>query len=191
MSAMSESLRNYIKGVYMLDAVAQRVPAEAWDNASCCEGWTAREAAGHAAWLIRNVGNLAAGTGPTPEQPEAEVLGDDPATAMRQIVETTLAALDQPNTLRQVHQTPFGEMPLDRFLGVVWVDPMIHAWDVADATGVAHGIDEASAQAAIDQLSPQVDHLRAPGLFGDAQSPAGEDAVANLMGMVGRSPVAG
>lgn len=186
---MSENLRKYIKGVYMLDAVAQRVPAEAWDNQSCCEGWTARETAGHAGWLIRNIGNLVAGTGPTPEQPEAEVLGDDPAAGLRQIVETTLAALDEPGTLQQVHVTPFGEMPIDRFLGVVWVDPMIHAWDVADATGVAHGIDEASAQAAHDQLSPVIDNIRGPGLFADEQAPAGVDAVGRLMGLVGRSSV--
>lgn len=188
---MSESLRKYIKGVYALDAVAQRVPADQWDNPSCCEGWTAREAAGHAGWLIRNVGNLAAGAGPTAEQPEAEVLGDDPARGLRDIIATTMEQLDHPGTLQTVAATPFGEMPLDNFLGIVWVDPLIHAWDVADAAGIAHGIDAASAQAAHEQLAPVLDNLRGPGMFGDAQSAAAEDPVAALIAFTGRSSVNG
>ncbi len=186
---MSESLRKYTRGVYALDAVIQRVPDDQWDNPSCCEGWTAREAAGHAAWLIRNVGNLAAGTGPTPEQPEAEVLGDNPAQAFREIVATTMAALDQDGVLQKVAATPFGEMPLDSFMGIVWVDPTIHAWDVADATGIDHGIDQASAQQAFDQLSPVLDNLRGPGMFADAVEAAGDDAVARLIAFTGRSSV--
>lgn len=188
---MSESLRKYTRGVYALDAVVQRVPQEQWDAPSCCEGWTAREAAGHAAWLIKNVGNLAADAGPTAEQPEAEVLGDDPGTAFRAIVATTMAALDQEGALQRIAQTPFGEMPLDRFLGVVWVDPMIHAWDVADATGIDHGIDQASAQQAFDQLSPVLDNLRGPGMFADAVDAAGDDAVARLIAVTGRTSVQG
>ena len=186
---MSENLRKYTRGVYALDAVIQRVPDDQWDNPSCCEGWTARETAGHAAWLIRNVGNLAAGTGPTAEQPEAEVLGDNPAQAFREIAATTMAALDQDGVLQKVAATPFGEMPLDNFMGIVWVDPTIHAWDVADATGIAHGIDQASAQQAFDQLAPVLDNLRGPGMFADAVEAAGDDAVARLIAFTGRSSV--
>ncbi|MEM7095686.1 MAG: TIGR03086 family metal-binding protein [Actinomycetota bacterium] len=186
---MSENLRKYIKGVYMLDAVAQRVPSDAWNAPSCCEGWTAREAAGHAGWLIRNVGSLAAGKGSIAEQAEADVLGDDPASGVREIVTTTLAALDQPGAIQTVADTPFGTMPIDRFLGIVWVDPMIHAWDVADATGIDHGIDQASAAAAHAKLSPVLDNLRGPGMFGDEQAVGGDDAVAALMAFTGRSSV--
>ena len=37
---MSENFRTYSKALFMLDAVAARVPDGAWDNPSCCEGWT-------------------------------------------------------------------------------------------------------------------------------------------------------
>lgn len=186
---MSENLRKYIKGIHLLDAVVQRVPQDAWDQPSCCEGWSAREAAGHAGWLIRNVGNLAADAGPTAEVAEAEVLGDDPAAGFRDIVDTTMAQLDQPGALQRIAQTPFGEMPLDNFIGVVWVDPVIHAWDVADAVGIDHGVDEASAGAAFAQLSPVLDNLRGPGLFDEAQQPAADDAMAQLIALTGRTSV--
>lgn len=186
---MSENLRKYTQALFTLDAVAARVPADAWDNQSCCENWTAREAAGHAAWLVRHLGRLAAGEQPAAEQPEAEVLGDDPAAGMRDIVTTTLAQLDQPDSLARIAQTPFGEMPIEDFMGVVWVDPLTHAFDVADAAGIAHGIDQPTAEAALAQLQPLADGLRSPGLFGDAVETDADDAVARFIAFTGRTPV--
>lgn len=40
---MSENSRQYIKALCALQAVATRVPDDAWDNPSCCSDWTARE----------------------------------------------------------------------------------------------------------------------------------------------------
>ncbi len=145
---MSENLRTYTKALYTLDAVARRVPAEAWDAPSCCEGWTAREVAGHAAWVVANVG-AAAGANPAPApQAEADVAGDDPAAIIAAAVQTTLAGLDQQGILQRVVPTPFGEMAIDDFIGALWVDPLTHAFDIADATGIDHGIDAATADAA-------------------------------------------
>lgn len=188
---MSANLQKYTKAVYLLDAVARRVPADAWDNPSCCEGWTAREAAGHAAWGMKNLANLASGGTGIAEQAEAEVLGDNPAEAMRAVVGEVLAALDQQGVLATEAKTPFGEMTFDSFIGIVWVDPMTHTWDVADAAGIEHGIDEETATAALTQLKPAADALRGPGMFGQAVEPAAGDAVSTFMAFVGRSSVQG
>lgn len=83
---MSENSRQYIKALYTLQAVATRVPGDAWDNPSCCSDWAAREVAGHAAWVTRNVA-ATTGNAEAPEPtPEAEAAGDDPAV--------TIAALE-------------------------------------------------------------------------------------------------
>jgi hypothetical protein len=108
---------------------------------------------------------------------------------MREVVTTTLGQLDQPGTLATVSATPFGEMAIDDFIGIVWVDPMTHAWDIADATGIAHGIDEATAQAAFDQMAPAIDNLRAPGLFNEAKEAAHDTAIARFIALTGRSSV--
>lgn len=188
---MSENLRRYTRAIYALDAVAARVPEGAWDNQSCCEGWTARQAAGHAAWAIRNVGNMAAGEGPTAEQPEAEVLGADPTAGMRNVVNTTLAQLDRPDSLARVVQTPFGEMSIDAFMGLVWIDPLTHAWDVADAAGIDHGIDEQLASQALEGMRPLGDGLRRPGLFDAAVDARADDPVSQFIAFTGRTPVNG
>lgn len=184
---MSQNLRTFTKSLYTLDAVAQRVPSNAWDNPSCCTGWSARHVAGHAAWLIKNLGSIAAGEGSIEGQREELVLGDVPAVGMRTIVETTLRQLDQQHALSPILPTPWGDLSVDDFIGEVWIDPIVHAWDLADATGTAHGIDEATAQAALTQLQAMSESHIAPWELGSAQPPAAETAVARLIAFTGRT----
>jgi hypothetical protein len=40
---MHQNLQTFTKAVHTLRNVALRVPPDAWDNASCCEGWSARD----------------------------------------------------------------------------------------------------------------------------------------------------
>lgn len=187
---MSENSRRYVQALYALDAVARRVPVDAWDNQSCCSEWTAREVAGHASWVIRNTGAVT-GHAEAPEpHAEAEVAGDDPAATIAAAVASTTAALDHLGVLQQVTATPFGEMSIDTFLGIIWVDPLTHAWDIADATGVAHGIDGDTADAAYASLEPLSEMLRGAGRFDDVID-VPEDPVARFIAFTGRTSVAG
>lgn len=91
--------------------------------------------------------------------------------------------------LATVAATPFGEMPIDNFIGIVWIDPLAHAWDVADAAGIDHGIDSDSTAAAMAVLQPLADGLRGPGLFNEQVDTSGNDAVSAYIAFTGRKPV--
>jgi uncharacterized protein (TIGR03086 family) len=188
---MSENLQKFTRAAHTLRSVAVRVPAGAWDNASCCDGWSAREVAGHASWVLQNI---AAGTGHgerPAEQPEAVFAGDDPAATICATVDACLTALDRPGSLQTVAQTPFGEMPVDSFIGAIWVDPLTHAWDIADATGIESGIDESTAAAATVNLEPIADMMRSAGAFGPEAEAAGDDALSLFVAFAGRNSVQG
>ena len=187
---MSQNLQTFTRAAHTLRNVAVRVPSDAWDNPSCCEGWTAREVAGHASWVLQNI---AAGTGHTdrPEKrSEAEVAGDDPAATVCASVDACLAALDQPGSLHTVATTPFGEMPVDDFIGTIWVDPLTHAWTSPTPPGsVRHRRRDAAAAQA--QLEPIADMMRSAGAFGPETDAAGDDAVARFVAFAGRRSVRG
>lgn len=187
--SISENLRKYVEAVYLLDAVTRRVPSDAWHNQSCCTAWTARQVAGHAAWYVKTIGSLAAGAGPIAPEDEAEVLGDNPASTMRSIARATFAQLDQPGALARVVPTPAGEMPLDVWIGALRVDPLIHAWDLVDATGIPHGIDAESATDAHAAMQPWIEVLPASGGHGDGAAAKGEDPVAKFIAFTGRTTV--
>lgn len=183
---MSENLQNFVKGASMLRNVAVRVPADGWDRASCCAGWSAREVAGHIIWGLQTVANFAEGGGMAEEMPEAERAGDDPAAAICAAVDGAIAALDQPGALQ--HDTPFG-MPLDNFLQIMGVDSMTHAWDIADATGLDAGIDEASAAAALAAMKPMEAMMRAPGRFDPAVDTDSSSSIDQFIAFTGRRSV--
>jgi uncharacterized protein (TIGR03086 family) len=186
---MSQNLQNFVKGASMLRNVANRVPAGAWDNSSCCDGWTAREVAGHISWGLETVSNLAEGGGMADEMPEAERAGDDPAATITTAVDNAIAKLDQPGALGRDAPPAFGGMKLDQFLAIMSVDSMTHAWDIADATGIDHGIDEASAEVAQQTLAPMAPMLRGPGRFGDELDTESTSALDRFIAFTGRTSV--
>ncbi len=55
---MSGSLRLYTSILFGFEYVGRSVPATAWDDPSPCEGWTAREVAGHAMSVVNNIALL-------------------------------------------------------------------------------------------------------------------------------------
>jgi uncharacterized protein (TIGR03083 family) len=56
---MSQELRNYTKALYRFDAVVQQVPRDAWDAASPCDGWCARDVVAHAAGVMNAIETMA------------------------------------------------------------------------------------------------------------------------------------
>lgn len=186
---MSENLQTFTRALHTLRNVSVRVPADSWDNPSCCTNWTAREVAGHASWVLQNIAATANGSAAPAERPEAEVAGDDPTATVCSSVDACLAALDQPDVLQTIAATPFGEMPMDNFLGSIWFDPMTHAWDIADAAGIESGIDAQTAATAKANFEPIADMARSAGMFGAAVQTSSPDPVDQYVAFAGRQSV--
>lgn len=186
---MSQSLQNFVRSAGMLRSVAVRVPADSWGNASCCEGWSAKEVAGHISWGLETLANMAEGGGMAEQMPEAERAGDDPAATVIAAIDGAIAALDQPGSLQRSTPPAFGGMPFDSFVGIMANDALTHAWDIADAAGIDHGIDEASAAAALDSMKPMEAMLRAPGRFDGAIDTDSQNAIDQFIAFTGRRSV--
>lgn len=133
---MSEHLREYVASVYELGRVIRAVPTGAWDTASPCDGWTARQVAGHAMGVVSNVGaKLGAAEPVDPFGAVDAIAGTEPDASFRRIRATTLAALDRPGSLATPVSSSLGDMVLDDYLVSMTNDAFIHAWDIARATG--------------------------------------------------------
>jgi uncharacterized protein (TIGR03086 family) len=184
---VSENLRNFTKAVYGIDAVIARVPDDAWDLDSPCEGWTARDVLGHHIGVLNGVTHMAAGNDMVfPAAPDDM---SDPKGVWADCRDRLLATLDQPGALQ--HEGPywFGPMSIDELIAIVQWDPLTHAWDLEQATGVAALLDERLAQQSFDRISPMREALAARGLVGEAVAvPDDADIVSRFLGLVGRDP---
>ncbi len=137
---MSKNLRSFTQAIYAFDAVVQRVPADKWDAATPCEEWNAKELVEHQCSVLNGVATMAR-TGemaaPTPSPESDDVVGTWNACR-----DNVLTSLDQPNTLSQEGPFWFKAADIDGVCGMVQWDPVTHAWDLATAAGVDHGLSD-------------------------------------------------
>ncbi|MCP4083855.1 MAG: TIGR03086 family protein [Actinomycetia bacterium] len=183
---MSNNLRTYTKALYGFDATVARTTADQWSNASPCEGWTATDVVAHNIAMNDMIAGFCSGSGS--KQPGHEV-AEDPAADWTRSFDDLLAALDSQGALQTVAVTPWGEMPVDKFLGFAWVDPVIHTWDLARATGQETVMDAALVGRGAKQLERAGDSLVGPGRFQaavDAGSAPG--TIDQLVAFAGRDP---
>lgn len=179
----------YVQAWTRIAELVTTVPETTWDNPSPCTGWSARQLAGH---LVDGEGQVRAlledrePRTPVTDPDALTQLGADPATALGDAAERAQAALTEVDT-KAVITTPHGALPLDQFLTMALIEPVVHGWDLATATGLPLVIDEQAAEtllAGVKQLGTQ---LAATGMYAPAV-PVDQDAppIEQLLAALGR-----
>ncbi len=102
-----------------------------------CSDWAARDLINHMVGGGMVFGAALAGD-PAPDGvgwPPPDVLGDDPVAAWDKAIVTFRNGVDSPGALDREITLPFGTMPGSVVVEVVKLDLLLHAWDLAQATG--------------------------------------------------------
>lgn len=190
---MSRNLRTYLQALNGLDATIQRVDPQRWGGASPCEGWTALDVLSH---VLDGQNGIVALLGQSTEPTSEPLAASNALTHWRSSYRRLVAALDAQGALQLEAKTPFGFMTIDRFLGIVSVDPLTHTWDLAIATGQTPLLDPLLVAKATNQLDQAGDAIRGPGMFAadqrDADASTNSDneaaaALAHFVELTGRS----
>lgn len=183
---MTDLADRYRRLASRFTAVVDDVPPDRWDSPSPCVGWTARDVVAHVAdtelELVDRLG-LRTADGELP----AETV--DRWRAVRLIIQSLL---DDPPSAGHVYDghfgpTTFGET-IDRFY---CFDLVVHAWDLARATGLAHheAIDATDIARIRADAEAMGEALRTPGICGPALPvDAAATMQAALLAFLGRQP---
>ncbi|HMC41207.1 MAG TPA: TIGR03086 family metal-binding protein [Acidimicrobiales bacterium] len=160
------------------------VPADAWDNPSPCEGWTARDVVGHVTlWIPQFFG--AQGV----DFPAVPSVEEDPVGAWETVHATIAAALTDPAISAKPVETPFSTQSLAETVDmIVTGDVFTHTWDLARATGQDESLDPDQLRRMISAVGSMPEEvMRADGMFGP-QIDVAEDAddQTKFLGYVGR-----
>ncbi len=184
---MHEKLRNFIEAVNTFDAVCQKVPPEAWDNDSPCEGWTARDVLAHQCAVLDALAQIAR-TGEWARPGKSEPPGD-PLARWEQTKEGVLTALRQPGVLDREDKYWFGRMDMATFVSYVQWDPLTHAWDIGTATGVEPNLSPELCEISYELVSGMAEMARKTGRIGPpVEIPDDASIVDRYLGLVGRQP---
>jgi uncharacterized protein (TIGR03086 family) len=160
------------------------VPADAWDNPSPCEGWTARDVVGHLTqWIPAFFG--AQGV----DFPAVPSVDDDPVGAWETVQATIATALMDPSMAAKPVETPFSTQSLAETVDmIVTGDVFTHTWDLARATGQDETLDPDQLQRMIAAMATMPEEvMRAEGMFGPPiDVPHDTDDQTRFLGYVGR-----
>ena len=162
------------------------VPEDAWSNPSPCEGWTARDVVRH---VVDTQGLFLGFVGQEPGALPS--VDEDPLAAVQAATDRTRACLADPAvaeaTFEGMGGTTSYQDGVDRFLSA---DLIVHAWDLAKATGQDTTMldEDVVAMRALAESFPS-EAMRGPGAFGpEVEVPADAGDQDRLLGFLGRRP---
>lgn len=160
---MSDIAERFARVTGLFTARVRAVPAEAWDNPSPCEGWTARDVVGHLTeWIPGFFG--AQGV----QFPAVPSVQDDPVAAWESVHGVIADALADPTVAEKLVETPFGVQSLAETVDmIVTGDVFTHTWDLSRATGQDEALDAEQLHIMISGMGAIPEEmLRADGMFG-------------------------
>jgi len=181
---MSDIAERYARISAQFTERVRAVPADAWDNPSPCEGWTARDVVGHLTeWIPAFFGSQGV------DFPAVPSVATDPVGAWETVQRTIADALADPALATRQLTTPFSTQSLAETVDmIVTGDVFTHTWDLARATGQDDTLDPDQLQRMIAGMTSMPDEvLRADGMFGPRiDVPADADDQTRFLAFVGR-----
>ena len=181
---MSDIADRYRRLAGHFSAVVDAVPEEAWDSASPCEGWTARQVLGH---VVDSETEFLGRFDRAPDDGGADVRGR--WVTVRGAMQQTL---DDPEVANTTYESQFGETTLAETVdGFFSPDLVVHGWDIARATGLEElePMPAGEVERIDARFRPMGDAIRAPGAFGpEVAVPDDASPQDRLLGFLGRTP---
>jgi uncharacterized protein (TIGR03086 family) len=130
-----------------------------------------------------------AATGGKPAMPDGDQFGDDPGKTYDERRANLLAAISEPGVLDRNWEMPFGSMPGKMMAGIVFMEHVTHAWDLAKATGQNTELPDDLVKETLEVVRPMDAMLRMPGVCGPpVEIPADASLTNQLVGFMGRQP---
>jgi len=155
---------------------------------SPCAGWDLRATLNHTLQAVRmfTLVNEGKATG----EDAGDLVGDDPAGALATEAGPNLESWRKPGALDGDRVFPFGTYPSQVALMINLGEVLVHAWDVARATGHDETMNPDAAALVYEFYAPQsLDQFRAYGAFGpEVAVPESAPAQQRLLGLLGRQP---
>ncbi|GII61080.1 TIGR03086 family protein [Sphaerisporangium krabiense] len=112
-----------------------------------CRSWDVRALVDHVVDEVRRFAAVTAGG--RRDHQGTDLIGDDRHGAYRAAARELLAAWHGPGARERPHRLPFGEIPAEWAVGQHITELVVHAWDIAKATGRPTDLDPELGEAAL------------------------------------------
>jgi uncharacterized protein (TIGR03086 family) len=179
----------YLKAMAATGAVIDAVPDDLWHAPTPCSEWDVRQVANHLIsenlWAeqllqgrtIQEVGNTL----------EGDLAGSDPALAYRNSVRAATSAVSVPGSMEATCHLSFGDYTGADYAAQLFMDTVVHGWDVARGSQQDAQLDPSLVQACLPVAEQLANQFRSAGVFGENLPIAADaDPQTRLLALVGR-----
>src|SRR5579864_9539359 len=159
----------YVRAMANTCAYLEAVRAEQWSSPTPCSEWDVKQIANHL--IGENLWAAELLAGKTIEQVgsalDGDLAGDDPGGAYRRSVDVAAGAASAPGAMEVICHLSFGDYSGSDYAGQLFMDTVIHGWDIAKATGQNTRLDPELVRACLPIATDFTEKFRAAGVFGD------------------------
>jgi uncharacterized protein (TIGR03086 family) len=179
----------YVRAMEATRATVAAVGADQWDASTPCSEWNVRQVANHiigenlwAAELYQ--GRTIADVG---SRLDGDLTGTDPSAAYTGSVAAASQAVSTPGAMETVCHLSFGDYSGSDYAAQLFMDTLIHGWDIARATGQGARLEPDLVSACMPIAEYMTGQFRSAGVFGEnLPVPADADPQTRLLALVGR-----
>lgn len=174
--------------------ITRRVPQvspEQWTAPTPCADWDVRELVNHVVNEDRWTAPMFAGAtiADVGDKFDGDLLGDDPVSNTLDAAKQAEQAVAEPGALDRTVHLSFGDTPAEEYIHQLLADHLIHAWDLAVATGEDPRLDPELVAECSQWFAQREELYRSAGAIGPrVDVPADADEQDRLIAAFGRDP---
>jgi uncharacterized protein (TIGR03086 family) len=170
--------------------VLEGVGADQWQQRTPCTEWSVRDLVNHVVgedlWTAPLVqGSTIEEVG---DRFDGDLLGDDPVARARAAADQAVAAVADRLPRGGTVSLSYGEEQLDEYVYQLAADHLVHAWDLAVATGTDAGFSPELVDAIAGWYAEREEVYRSAGAVGARPPESGNDPLSRLISAFGRDP---
>jgi uncharacterized protein (TIGR03086 family) len=179
----------YARAMEGTRAIVGAVRPDQWTAATPCTEWNVKQIVNHIVgenlWAVELLqGRTIADVG---QRLDGDLAGDNPAAAYAASVGPATVACRTPGAMEATCHLSFGEYSGSDYTGQLFMDTLIHGWDIAQATGQATRLDPELVAACLPIAEHLTRQFRSAGIFGENLPVTSQaDPQTRLLALAGR-----
>jgi uncharacterized protein (TIGR03086 family) len=181
----------YLRALDSFAVILNNVSAHQWESPTPCTAWNVRQLIGHTIDAQRQLVAMLTDSPPRPPVAAATELESvaslEPKTSWRTADVDVRNAIAELNDSHEV-STPMGSKALIEVLATAVIEPFIHGWDLAIATGQQVDLDTETVDLLLPGVEALGDQLQLTGMYGPPTPAAGARPSEQLLALLGRQP---
>lgn len=186
---MEQSQTDYVFAMEQLSEKVHAIRDDQWAGPTPCTEWSVRDLVNHLTYETLWAPELLSGRTVTEvgDRFDGDNLGTDPIDAWDRAAAAGVAAFTTDSALSTTVDSSMGPLSCPIYLGQIFMDIVIHGWDLARGIGADDTIEPRFAEELYAEVAPKEDDIKAWGIFGDrVVPPAGADTQTKLLAVLGR-----